>query len=54
LAKGLPVVCVDARLAHKALSGRRNKSDRYDAEGLAQLTRTGWFAEVQVKSKDSD
>src|SRR5210317_1996138 len=24
---GLPIVCIDARLAHKALSGRVNKSD---------------------------
>lgn len=54
VAQGLPAVCVDARLAHKALSGRRNKSDRHDAEGLAHLARTGWFTEVQIKSKDSD
>jgi transposase len=33
----LPVVCVDARQAHRALSGRLNKSDPGDAEGLAQL-----------------
>jgi transposase len=39
----LPVVCVDARQAHRALSGRLNKSDPADAEGLAQLARTGWF-----------
>ena len=38
---GLPIVCIDARLAHKALSARLNKSDRADAEGLAQLARTG-------------
>jgi transposase len=54
LALGLPAVCVDARLAHKALSGRRNKSDRHDAEGLAHLARTGWFTEVQIKSRSSD
>ena len=54
VALGLPVVCVDARLAHKALSGRRNKSDRHDAEGLAHLARTGWYNEVQIKSRTSD
>ena len=50
----LPVVCVDARQAHRALSGRLNKSDPADAEGLAQLARTGWFREVYVKSLSSD
>lgn len=50
---GVPVVCVDARQAKAALSGRVNKSDALDAEGLAQLARTGWYAEVRVKSLDS-
>jgi transposase len=50
----LPVVCVDARQAHRALSGRLNKSDPADAEGLAQLARTGWFREVHIKSLTSD
>lgn len=49
----VPVVCVDARQAKAALSGRPNKSDELDAEGLAQLARTGWYAEVRVKSFDS-
>jgi transposase len=52
-ALGVPVVCVDARQAKAALSGRPNKSDELDAEGLAQLARTGWYAEVRVKSFDS-
>ena len=26
--RGLPIICIDARLAHKALSGRINKSDQ--------------------------
>lgn len=50
---GVPAVCVDARQAKAALSGRVNKSDALDAEGLAQLARTGWYAEVRVKSLDS-
>ena len=49
-----PVVCIDARAAHKALSARMNKSDRADAEGLAQLARTGWYREVHIKSESSD
>jgi transposase len=47
-------VCIDARAAHKALSARMNKSDRADAEALAQLARTGWYREVYIKSEASD
>lgn len=47
---GLPVVCIDARHAHAALSVRMNKSDKNDARGLAELVRIGWFREVKVKS----
>src|SRR5579863_3799426 len=50
---GLPVVCVDARHAHAALSVRMNKSDPNDARGLAELSRVGWYREVRVKSDDS-
>lgn len=39
---GLPVVCIDARHAHAALSVRMNKSDENDARGLAELVRLGW------------
>ena len=53
-ARGAPVVCIDARAVHKALSARMNKSDRADAEGLAQLARTGWYREVHIKSQASD
>lgn len=50
---GLPVVCIDARHAHAALSVRMNKSDPNDARGLAELIRVGWYREVRVKSDDS-
>lgn len=46
--RGAPVVCIDARAANKALSARMSKSDRSDAEALAQLARTGWYREVDI------
>jgi transposase len=49
----LPVVCIDARPAHAALSGRMNKSDQNDARGLAELVRVGLYREVEVKSEES-
>ena len=52
--RGVPIICIDARLAHKALSGRINKSDQGDAEGLAQLARTGWFTQVHIRSEASE
>jgi transposase len=48
----LPVVCIDARHAHAALSVRMNKSDQNDARGLADLVRVGWYREVKVKSEE--
>jgi transposase len=50
---GLPVICIDARHAKAALSMQINKTDRNDAEGLAQIMRTGWYREVGVKSLDN-
>lgn len=49
----LPVVCIDARHAHAALSVRMNKSDQNDARGLAELVRVGWYREVKIKSEES-
>lgn len=48
-ALGVPAVIVDARRAKAALSCRLNKTDANDAEGLAQLARTGWYREVAAK-----
>lgn len=47
--RGAPVVCVCARHAKGVLSARVNKSDPHDAEGLAQMSRTGWFKAVRIK-----
>ena len=44
------VICLDARHVHAALSSRPNKTDAADAEGIAQLLRSGWYREVHVKS----
>lgn len=49
----LPVLCIDGRHAHAALSVRMNKSDQNDARGLAELVRVGWYREVKVKSEES-
>lgn len=49
-ARGLDVVCLDARHARAALKMQLNKTDANDAEGLAQIMRTGWFRAVHVKS----
>jgi transposase len=49
--RGVPAICVCARHAKGVLSTRVNKSDPYDAEGLAQLARTGWFKAVRIKQE---
>ena len=43
------VICIDARHAESALKMQVNKTDEKDAEGIAQITRTGWFRAVHVK-----
>ncbi len=48
-AHGVRAVIVDARRAKAALSCRLNKTDANDAEGLAQLARTGWYRQVAAK-----
>lgn len=49
----LDVVCLDARHARAALKMQINKTDQNDAEGLAQIVRTGWYCSVHVKSLDA-
>lgn len=50
---GLDVKCLDARQVKVALQMRLNKTDENDAEGLAQIMRTGWYRAVHVKSLDA-
>ena len=47
--RDVPAVCICARHAKGVLSVRVNKSDVHDAEGLAQLARTGWYKAVHIK-----
>lgn len=51
--QGLQVICLDARHARAALKMQINKTDQNDAEGLAQIVRTGWYRSVHVKSLDA-
>jgi len=51
--RGLPAACICARHAKGVLSTRLNKSDVNDAEGLAQLARTGWYKQVHIKDKET-
>jgi transposase len=42
--EGFRVVVMEARQVKTTLSSLRNKTDRNDACGIAQILRTGWYA----------
>lgn len=50
---GYEVVCMEARQVKAALSAMRNKTDKKDARGIAQILRCGWYSRVHVKSIES-
>jgi transposase len=52
-AAGYEVICMEARQVSAALSAMRNKTDKNDARGIAQILRSGWYSRVHVKSLDS-
>jgi transposase len=53
-ARGLPAVCLEPRHAAAALrAGFRNKTDRNDARGIADLVRVNKFRPVWVKSAEA-
>jgi len=45
-AAGYEVICLEARQVSAALSAMRNKTDKNDARGIAQILRTGWYSRV--------
>ena len=45
---GYRVVCMEARQVKNTLSAMRNKTDKNDARGIAQLLRSGWYREVHI------
>lgn len=47
---GVPIVVVEARHMRVSLSTMRNKTDRNDARGIAQMMRLGWYRAVHVKN----
>ena len=50
----LPIICIEARHAHAMLkAARKNKTDRNDARGIAELMRLGSYKTVHVKSPQS-
>ena len=52
-AAGFEVICLEARQVSAVLAAMRNKTDRNDARGIAQILRTGWYSRVHVKSPES-
>jgi transposase len=50
---GLPIIVVEARHMSVSLSTMRNKTDRNDARGIAQMMRLGWYRAVYVKNAES-
>ncbi len=52
-AAGFEVICMESRQVKGALSAMRNKTDKHDARGIAQILRSGWYSPVHVKSIES-
>ena len=50
---GFDVVCMEARQVNAALFAMRNKTDKTDARGIAQVLRSGWFNAVHMKSREA-
>ena len=52
---GLPIICLETFQAHRFLETHRNKTDKNDARGLAQLVRLGeaFIKPVKIRSQAS-
>ncbi len=48
--RGWPVICIETRRLRAVTRAMPVKSDRKDAEAIAQVMRTGWYRPVHVKS----
>jgi transposase len=49
---GVPIIVVEARHMRVSLSTMRNKTDRNDARGIAQMMRLCWYRAVHVQNID--
>ena len=49
-AAGFEVICMEARQVKNTLAAMRNKTDRNDARGIAQMIRVGLYRPVHVKT----
>ncbi|WP_172330801.1 IS110 family transposase [Mangrovicoccus sp. HB161399] len=52
-AEGFATVCMEARQVNAALSAMRNKTERTDARGIAQVLRAACFSPVHIKSREA-
>ena len=52
-AAGFEVVCLEARQVNAALAAMRNKTDRNDARGIAQILRTGWYSRLSTTTQSA-
>jgi len=50
---GLPVICIDVRRAHGVMKAQRNKTDKNDAQAIAELMRVGAYRAVHIKSVEN-
>lgn len=50
---GFAAICIETRHLKASLGAMRNKTDRNDARGIAQMMRLSWFRAVHVKSAES-
>ncbi len=49
---GYDVVCMEARQVSAALSAMRNKTDKHDARGIAQILRSGWCSRAGEERRE--
>ena len=47
------MVLLETHHTARMREAQRNKTDKNDARGLAQIVKSGWYREVGVKSLDS-